>query len=127
MRLIVDTNRYRDFCAGLPEAVLPVRQAERIYLPFVVLAELRAGFAAGTHGRENERVLGLFLNRRRVAPLFADEETTFHFARLYGQLRQQGTPIPTHDIWIAALASQHGAVLCTRDEHFRHLPQVPRT
>jgi tRNA(fMet)-specific endonuclease VapC len=126
MKIALDTNRYRDFCANLPEVVRVLQQAERIYLPFVMLAELRAGFAAGKHGRENERVLNLFLNRSRVTPLFADEETTFHFARLYGQLRQQGTPIPAHDLWIAALATQHGAVLCTRDAHFQHLPQIPR-
>lgn len=126
MKVALDTNRYRDFCAGIPEVVRVLQKAERIYLPFVVLAELRAGFTAGKRGRENEGVLGLFLNRRRVTLLFADEETTFQFARLYGQLRQQGTPIPTHDLWIAALVTQHGAVLCTRDAHFAHLPQMPR-
>ena len=126
MRIALDTNRYRDFCANQPEVVRILRQAERIYLPFAVLAELRAGFAAGRHGRENERVLSLFLNRPRVAPLFADEETTHHFARLYGQLRKQGTPIPVHDLWIAALAAQHDLLLCTRDAHFEHLPQIPR-
>jgi tRNA(fMet)-specific endonuclease VapC len=125
--VILDTNRYRDFCANVPEVVRVVRQAERIALPFVVLAELRAGFAAGKRGRENERVLNLFLNRPRVSLLFADEETTFHYARLYIQLRQQGTPIPTHDLWVAALVEQYRAILCTRDAHFDHLPQIPRT
>jgi tRNA(fMet)-specific endonuclease VapC len=124
--VVLDTHRYRDFCANVPEVVRVVRSAERIGLPFVVLAELRAGFAAGRRGRENERVLGLFLNRPRVSVLFADEETTFHYARLYWQLRQQGTPIPTHDLWVAALVEQHRAVLCTRDGHFDHLPQIPR-
>jgi tRNA(fMet)-specific endonuclease VapC len=52
-------------------------------------------------------------------------ETTFHFARVYGQLRRQGTPIPTRELWIAALAIQHGAQLGTRDAHFQHLPQIP--
>jgi predicted nucleic acid-binding protein len=30
----------------------------------------------------------------------------------------RGTPIPTNDIWIAALAMQHGLPLYTRDAHF---------
>jgi len=126
MTVVIDTNRYRDFCANVAEVVRVLRSAERICVPFVVLAELRAGFAGGRRGRENERVLGLFLNRPRVTVLFADEETTHHYACLYGQLRQQGTPIPTHDLWIAALTEQHRAVLCTRDAHFHHLPQIPR-
>jgi tRNA(fMet)-specific endonuclease VapC len=126
MRVVIDTNRYRDFCTNVPEIVRALQRAEQVYVPFVVLGELRAGFAAGKRGRENERVLGLFLSRSRVSLLFADEETTFHFARLYFQLRLQGTPVPVHDLWIAALAEQHRAVLCTRDTHFDHFPQLPR-
>lgn len=40
------------------------------------------------------------------------------------KLRRQGTAIPTNDLWIAALAVQHGLALCTSDAHFRHLPQL---
>ncbi|HSF02880.1 MAG TPA: hypothetical protein VLA62_07715, partial [Solirubrobacterales bacterium] len=58
--------------------------------------------------------------------LLADEETTHHYARLFHQLRRQGTPIPTNDIWIAALVSQHRLYLLARDVHFDHLPQLPR-
>lgn len=125
MKLAVDTNRYRDFCVGLPDVVSSFRAADRIFMPFVVLAELRAGFACGTLARRNERVLNLFLDRPRVEILSADEQTTFHYARLFAQLRQQGTPIPTNDLWIAALVVQHSLSLCTRDRHFSHLPQIP--
>lgn len=56
----------------------------------------------------------------------ADEETTHHFARIFAQLRLQGTPIPVNDIWIAALAVQHDLLLFSRDQHFDCLPQVAR-
>jgi predicted nucleic acid-binding protein len=36
-------------------------------------------------------------------------------------------PLPTNDVWIAALVLQHGLVLCARDSHFDQLPQIPRT
>lgn len=126
MIMAIDTNRYRDFCDGLDQAVVRFQAAEQIIMPFPVLTELRAGFACGTLSRKNERILNLFISRPRVACLFADEQTTFHFARLYAQLRQQGTPIPTHDLWIAALVQQHNVMLYTRDKHFDHLPQLPR-
>ena len=126
MRMAVDTNRYRDFCVGLPEAVERFRVAERIFLPFVTLAELRAGFLCGTRARQNESVLVRFLNRPRVAVLYPDEDTTRHYAQLFRQLRQQGTPIPTNDIWIAALVEQHSLLLYSRDSHFDHLPQLAR-
>jgi predicted nucleic acid-binding protein len=63
----------------------------------VAVGQLRARFAAGT---------------RLIA--------------VYAQLRRQGTPIPTNDMWIAALTSQHDLALCTRDRHFDRLPQIPR-
>lgn len=126
MRLALDTNRYVDFCRGDQAVVARVREAERIYLPFVTLAELRAGFLCGTKARQNERVLTRFLNSPRVRVLFPDEQTTHHYARLFQQLRQQATPIPTNDIWIAALILQHDLPLYARDHHFDHVPQLVR-
>ena len=126
MRILIDTNIYHDFCDNVAEALTVFQRAERIAVPFVVLAELRAGFMAGSRSTENERVLSSFLNRPRVLALFADEQTTFHYARLFFQLRSQGTMIPVHDIWVAALAVQHSLLLFSRDSHFQHLPQIPR-
>src|ERR1700730_17153343 len=102
MRLALDTNRYSDLCRGTPEVVTLAEHAEAVLLPFVVLAELRAGFAVGTRGAENESVLRRFLMKPGVAALFADERTTRYYAAAFRQLRRQGTPIPTNDLWIAA-------------------------
>lgn len=126
MKVALDTNRYVDFCRGDSHAAEVLQTAERIFLPFVTLGELRAGFLAGTKGEENEKVLIHFLNSRRVDLLMADEQTTHHYARLFLQLRRQGTPIPTNDIWIAALVSQHNLILFARDQHFDHLTQLPK-
>ena len=125
MRILVDSNRYQDFCAGTPDAVHVIRRAADIMIPFIVLGELRAGFACGTRSLRNEQTLTRFLNSPRVKPLFADEGTTHQYARLFRQLKTQGTPIPTNDLWIAALALQHDLLLFTRDTHFNHLPQLP--
>ncbi len=126
MKIIVDTNRYRDFCEGNPDAVERFRTAEQVNVPFVTLAELRAGFLAGREGARNARVLSMFLNRPRVRTIWPDEDTTHHYARLWLQLRRQGTPVPTNDLWIAALTVQHNLALFSRDAHFDHLAQLPR-
>ncbi len=126
MRIAIDTNRYRDFCAGEPESVETLASADVILVPFVVVAELRAGFLCGSFSRKNESVLLRFLNRPRVGVLFADEQTTHHYARIFFQLRTQGKPIPTNDMWIAALTVQHDLLLYSRDHHFDYLPQLPR-
>jgi len=124
MRLAIDTNSYTDFCRGEPQAVERCESAETIHLPLIVVGELRAGFAVGLHGSENERVLQQFLIQPGVEVLLPDEETTFHYSAVCRQLRSQGTPIPTNDMWIAALVLQHGLVLMHRDRHFDHLPQL---
>jgi tRNA(fMet)-specific endonuclease VapC len=126
VRVALDTNGYVDFCRGEADTVDLLEKADSIHLPFVVLAELRAGFAVGRRGSENERVLGLFLGKPGVQVIYADDQTTHHYASLYRQLRRQGTPIPTNDIWIAALVLQHGLTLHARDRHFDHLPQLVR-
>lgn len=126
MRLALDTNRYTDLCRGVEDTVRLVSTAEAVFLPFVVVAELRAGFAFGNRSTENERVLRRFLLKEDVEVLYADDQTTHHYAAAYRQLRVQGTPIPTNDLWIAALVLQHNLRLHDRDRHFQHLPQIVR-
>jgi len=126
MKIAIDTHSYRDFCEGTTEAVECLARASEIHIPFVTLAELRAGFLCGSVARRNERILIQFLSRLRVRILLPDEDTTHHYARVFAQLRAQGTPIPTNDMWIAALVLQHDLLLYSRDDHFDHLPQIPR-
>jgi tRNA(fMet)-specific endonuclease VapC len=126
MKLALDTNAYSAAARAEPRAAALVQAAQHVYLPFVVLAELRAGFAAGSLGRRNEAVLARFLGSPRVSVVYADEQTTHHYAGVFAQLRRQGTPIPTNDIWIAAIVLQHDLALLTSDAHFSKLPQLAR-
>lgn len=126
MRLALDTNRYTDLCRGDSFVVETIEHAEHVSLPFIVLGELRAGFAVGSQGPRNEAVLRRFLMRPGVEILYPDEQTTHHYANVYRQLKKQGTPIPTNDMWIAALVLQHSLALFARDAHFDALPQLTR-
>jgi len=126
VRIALDTNRYVDLCKGVVETVTLLEEAEAVVVPFVVLGELRAGFANGRRQAENERTLRRFFLKDGVEVLFADDQTTHHYAAVFLQLRKQGTPIPTNDIWLAALVLQHNLVLHARDRHFDHLPQIIR-
>ena len=62
VEIVIDTNRYRDLVDGKPDAVAVFRSAPKIYVPLVVVAVLRAGFAVGSRGAENR-------TRRIVAAL----------------------------------------------------------
>jgi tRNA(fMet)-specific endonuclease VapC len=126
MNIALDSKRYDDLVTGDVRVADIVETADAVFVPFIVVGELRAGFVAGNRQAENERLLRLFLLKEGIELLFADEQTTHHYGAVYAQLRRQGTPIPTNDMWIAALALQHDLVLCTRDRHFDNLPQIPR-
>lgn len=124
--ILLDTNRYTDLIRGDSTVQAILLSVDEIWLPFIVMAELSAGFRAGNRIGENERVLAKFLAQPGVRIVYADAATVNTYAELYVQLRRQGTPIPEHDIWIAALAVQHRVPLFSRDAHFDHLPQVQR-
>jgi tRNA(fMet)-specific endonuclease VapC len=126
VRVAVDTNRYVDLCKGVAETVEVLETADVVVLPFVVLAELRAGFLLGRRQVENERALHGLLLKDGVEVVYADDQTTHHYASVYRQLRKQGTPIPTNDMWLAALVLQHNLALHARDRHFDHLAQLVR-
>ena len=126
MKLALDTNCYSDLCRGDQAITTIVARAHTVFLPFVVVAELRAGFGHGTKARTNERSLQRFLAKPGVDILFATEATTHHYAMIYTQLRAQGTPVPANDLWIAALALENGLALLTRDSHFARIPQLSR-
>lgn len=126
MKILIDTNRYSDFAKGEKTAIEIFTTADRLFVPFVVVAELRAGFRSGTISQRNEAILVQFLANERVEVLYADAQTTHIYAETYAQLKRNDTPIPTNDLWIAALAIQHSLPLCSRDAHFEKLPQIAR-
>lgn len=124
MKIALDTNRYRDLTSGDLALAALLEEVETVFLPIIVLAELRAGFSVGKRGLENERILQRFLGKPGVEVLLPSAATTHFYALLYKHLRDQGTPIPTNDLWIAALAVERDLPLCSRDGHFRNLPQL---
>ena len=83
-----------------------------------MIGELLAGFKRGTQEKKNKQQLNEFLSKERVLELSISSETSEFYAFILNQLKEQGTPIPTNDIRIAASAMENGAPLATGDEHF---------
>ena len=126
MKIALDSNRYTDLRRGVAAVVEVIESAGEIYVPLIVVAEQRAGFAHGTARTKNEHALTCFLNNPGVFVLLPDEQTSFFYADTYAYLRKKGRPIPTNDLWIAALVIQHNLVLFDRDRDFDALPQLAR-
>jgi tRNA(fMet)-specific endonuclease VapC len=124
--LCLDTSAYSHFRRGDPGATEAIRRARRIAVPVIVLGELRAGFRLGKRSRDNDRELLEFLSHPVVEVSNVDDEAASHFADLFGELQRAGTPVPTNDIWIAAVALREGATVLTFDDHFETMPRVGR-
>ena len=101
-----------------------ITSAREISIPAIVLGELRTGFKLGKRERENELELQEFLRQPVTRILSVDEEVSSVYAEIVVDLRQQETPLPTNDIWIAALCVQAGLSLITYDEHFSNVRRV---
>lgn len=126
VRAAIDTNRLTDLFRGDIKLAEQLGLCDEVWIPLIVLGEIEAGFVGGTQRRTNERILNAFLSKPTVSVLIPSQETAHYYARLFVQLKQAGTPIPDNDLWIAALAIQHGLTLITRDKHFSRIPQLSR-
>jgi len=126
LRVALDTNRLVDLLRGDAELGERLGRCEQVWLPLFVVGELRAGFLLGAHAEANELLLRRLLAKPTVGVLLPDEGTAEGYARLFAQLRRAGTPVPSHVLWIAALALQHDLPLITRDRHFASMPQLLR-
>jgi predicted nucleic acid-binding protein len=126
MRILIDSNRFIDFCADDRAVVDTFEQAALLVVPFIVLAEIRAGAAVMKRGEVQVRILNELLQQPGVQIAHSSDTTAHHYAAIYSRLRKAGTPIPTNDIWIAALAVEHSLLLYSRDAHFELIPSIPR-
>ena len=124
MSVALDTNRLTDLFQGDTALEELLETCEEIWIPLVVLAEIKAGFYGGSQQDRNEVLLSKLLSKTTVDVLLPSRNTAEYYARLYVQLKRAGTPIPDNDLWIAALALEHDLRLITRDQHFRRIPQL---
>ena len=121
-RLLLDTNIYSHALRGTPEVVAVLRKTAELALCAISIGELLSGFRGGRREQENRDELAQFLDSPRVELHPINEDTAEFYAAILDQLRRQGQPIPTNDIWIAASAMQHGNILYTLDAHFQKIP-----
>ena len=124
VRVALDTNRITDLFRGDIALAEQLSTAEEVWIPLIVLGEIKAGFQGGTQQRQNEGLLTGLLAKPTVGVLLPSRETAEHYARIFVQLRRAGTPVPDNDLWIAALALEHDLTLVTRDRHFARIPQL---
>ena len=122
MNVTLDTSAYSQMRRGNQAILDVVRRSETIALSAIVLGELHSGFRAGNRCAENIAQLAQFLSKPSVRVLNVTEETALRYAEIDVYLRKRGRPIPRNDVWIGAVALEHGLHLVTLDAHFREIP-----
>ena len=123
-RLCLDTSAYSNFKRGDERSKQLVDGAEWIGLPAIVVGELWTGFVLGRRREENARELEEFMANAVVVELSVDSQVARIYGEIVADLRSAGTPVPTNDIWIAAVAARAGATVLTYDDHFEAISRV---
>jgi predicted nucleic acid-binding protein len=122
--LILDTNALSAAADREPVALELVARAERVAVPVIVLGEYRLGIAQSRHYASYKNWLRDWITS--VTVLDIEEDTTQHYAAIGLELKRKGTPIPTNDLWIAALCRQHSLPIVSRDRHFDLVAGIQR-
>lgn len=116
---LLDTNILLAVFAQDMAVLARLATTQQVYIPSIVLGELYYG--AFNSGRVVENVARVDEAARSARVLACDAVTGGHYGQVKLSLRRKGRPIPENDVWIAALALQHGLTLVSRDAHFMHV------
>lgn len=124
MKIALDTNAYTAFLAGDESVRNKITYAADILLPVIVLGELYYGFYKGTRLRDNLSLLTRFMRDRRVVLGEIDENVARTYGEIQAKLRKIGKPIPSNDLWIAAICIELGYTLIAKDSHFDNITDL---
>lgn len=114
--MILDTNGLSALAEGEPGLEPLLRRAAQVAIPVIVLGEYRYGISQSRNHIHYEQWLAEYLPSFRI--LDVDERTTISYSAVRRELKKAGTPIPSNDVWIAALCRQHSLPVLSRDRHF---------
>lgn len=117
-KVLIDTNIYSLAMKGDTSVTGILRKIDLIGISTISIGELFSGFKGGSRESDNKDELNIFLDSPRVVVHTIDVETAEFYASILNSLKSAGTPIPTNDIWIAAVAFQYGYKLFSKDKHF---------
>ena len=122
--MILDTNALSAWADGHAAIEAPLRVADRLVVPSVVLGEYYFGIRQSRHRSRYQEWLARYLPLIEIAAVNAATADTYADIRL--ELKRLGAPIPSNDAWIAALARQHGLSVLSNDRHFDVVEGVRR-
>ena len=121
-RYLLDTNIIIALFARDRTVKDNLGKAGEVLVPSIAIGELCYGARKSARASENLARIDEFAANNVV--LGCDTETARRYGDVKNALRIKGRPIPENDIWIAAVALQHGLTLVTRDMHFGEIESL---
>ena len=121
-KYLLDSNIIIDIFRGQSGTINKIKEIEIIYIPVIVLGELYYG--ANKSNQTLKRILEVEELEKKVIILDITKSTAKIYGEIKDQLRSKGKLIPENDIWIAAIAKEHGLPLLTRDGHFKKVDGI---
>jgi tRNA(fMet)-specific endonuclease VapC len=121
---LLDTSVLIELFAKDKNVLARLESAESTFIPSIALGELHYGARKSSRTEKNLEQLGALASQAVILP--CDAETSYWYGIVKDSLRRAGQPIPENDIWIAAMALQHGLTLATRDNHFQAVENLQR-
>ena len=122
--MIVDTNAVSAWAEGHPGVQTPLRSADRLVVPAIVLGEYYFGIRQSRYRHRYEDWLRRYLPLVEIAAI--TQVTAGVYAQICLELKRAGRPIPPNDAWIAALARQHALPVLSNDAHFDYVAGITR-
>jgi len=122
--VILDTNGLSALVEGEPSLEPVLRKAEHLAIPAIVLGEYRYGIWHSRNRQHYQQWLQQYLPQFRILDI--EDRTTIPYAAVRTELKKAGTPIPSNDVWIAALCRQHTLPIISRDHHFDLVAGIKR-
>ncbi|MDR3405388.1 MAG: type II toxin-antitoxin system VapC family toxin [Chthoniobacter sp.] len=122
--MILDTNAISALSFDDADLVSALGTSLRHHLPVIVIGEYEYGIAGSRRNKELKEWFDLLVSESIV--LTVERDTATHYGTISAALKKKGTPIPSNDLWIAALAVQHGLPIVSQDKHFDLVPGIRR-
>ena len=123
-KYLLDTNIVIALFAEDHSVQKHISKAGEIFIPTPVIGELFYGAFKSERPKSNSARIENFAVSNTI--LACDIGTSREYGRIKSILHKKGCPIPENDIWIAALAMEHGLTLVSRDEHFKKIDKLKR-
>jgi len=115
--VILDTNALSALAEGDRELLRVVEGQPDLAVPVIALGEYIYGIRQSRFRLRYERWLNANLS---VLDLLAvGKNTAQQYAEIRRELKTAGQPIPSNDLWIAALAREYNLPVVSRDRHFQ--------